>query len=418
MRAERSDRPTRPVLGFVISLGLLAIIALAEFTSDQEGQSEPGILVAVVLLVLISGLLVARRPDHPISWLMALTALLGAVAAVTAAILLPGMTELTWWQVPLAIVSGPSWFGLLLTVMVLIPLLFPTGSAPSPRWRWVAGLSMGTVLLMTVTWTLQEEFCTDWGDEGCLATVANPIGISGWANPEETVFGTLAYGLLLLCSLAAVASLVVRYRRSTRLERSQIKWVLLSLGVFVLGTVGFDVIWTEMLGRPEPSGPVATIVDQLSWVLVPISIALAILRYRLYDIDRIISRTVSYALVLGLLGLVALGLVSGFAFFLPDDNPLVVAVSTLIVAALFNPLRKRVQQTVDRRFNRSRFDAERVVQGFANALQERVDPEGVVDGWLGVVSETMQPAAAGVWVREPGRHVEIPVTAAEPSATR
>ncbi|MEX0795723.1 MAG: hypothetical protein WD274_03420 [Acidimicrobiia bacterium] len=410
MRIEASDRPTRPVLGIAISLGLLAIIGLAEVASDQEGESDIGITVSVVLVVLIAGFLVAKRPDHPVSWLMALTALLGAVAGVAADTLPPGIAELAWWQVPLAIVSGPSWFGLLLTVMVLIPLLFPTGSPPTPRWRWVARLSVAAVLLMTVAWTFQEEFCTDWGDddEGCLATVANPIGISGLANPEESIVGVLAYGLLLLCSLAAFASLVVRYRRSTRVERSQIKWVLLSFGVFVLGFVGFDVIWVEMLGRPEPSGVVATVVEQIMWVLIPASIALAILRYRLYEIDRIISRTLSYALILGLLGLVALGLVSGFAFFLPNDDPLVVAISTLVVAALFNPLRKRVQQTVDRRFNRSRFDAERVVQGFASTLQERVDPEGVVDGWLGVVSETMQPAAVGVWVRESGHHVDIP----------
>ncbi len=408
MKVETSDQPTRPVLGIAISFGLLAIIGLAEVASKQEGEREVGIMVAIVLVVLIAGLLVAKRPDHPISWLMALTALMGAVASVSASTLLPGATEITWWQVPLAIVSGPSWFGLLLTVIVLIPLLFPTGSPPSPRWRWVAWLSVATVLLMTVAWTLQEEFCTDWGDEGCLATVANPIGVNGVANPEESAVGVLAYGLLLLCSLAAVASLVVRFRRSTRVERSQIKWVLLSFGIFVLGFVGFDVIWVEMLGRPEPSGPVATVVDQILWVLIPAAIALAILRYRLYDIDRIISRTLSYALILGLLGLAALGLVSGFALFLPNDDPLVVAISTLVVAALFNPLRKRVQQAVDRRFNRSRFDAERVVQGFASTLQERVDPEGVVDGWLGVVSATMQPASMSVWVRESGQHVDIP----------
>ncbi len=408
MRAVPSDLQTRPVLGIAISLGLLAVIGLAEVASVQEGEGDVGIIAAVVLLVLISGFLVARRPDHPISWLMALTAFMGAIAALGADILPPGVSEIEWWQVPLAILSGPAWYGLLLTVMILIPLLFPTGSPLSSRWRWVARLSVGAYLIMSLASVFQEEFCTEWGDRGCLVTVANPIGVSGVANPEESIVGSLAIGLLLLCSLAAIASLVVRFRRATRVERSQIKWVLLSLGVFVVVNVGFDVIWVEVLGRPEPSGPLATILDQLAWVLVPVSIAIAILRYRLYDIDRIISRTLSYALILGLLGLIAVGLVSGFALFLPNDDPLVVAVSTLVVAAFFNPLRRRVQQAVDRRFNRSRFDAERVVQGFASTLQERVDPEGVVDGWLGVVAETMQPAAVGVWVRAPERHVEIP----------
>jgi hypothetical protein len=252
---------------------------------------------------------------------------------------------------------------------------------------------------MTLAWMFQERFCTDWGDDGCLSTVANPIGITGVVDPEESIIGILAYGVLLVCSLAALASLVVRFRRSPGVERNQIKWVLLSIGVFVLGTVVLDVLWMEVLDQPEPSGPVATVADQLMWVLIPGSIALAILRYRLYDIDRIISRTLSYALILGLLGLTALGLVSGFALFLPSDDPLVVAISTLVVAALFNPVSRRVQAVIDRRFNRSRFDAERVIEGFAGTLRDQLDPEGVVDGWVGVVSQTMQPSSLSVWVR-------------------
>ena len=399
MSAPGSDRTTRPVLGAAISLGLLCIIVLGELASVQEDRGEFGILLAVVFIVVISGFLVAKRPDHPVSWLMALTALMGTVAALSAAMLPPGITELSWWQVPLALVSGPSWFGLLLTVMVLIPLLFPTGSPPSPRWRWVARLAVVTFVLMSAAWTFQERFCTEWDDNDCLVSVANPMGITGVVDPEQSALGIIGYLGLLLCSLAAVSSLVVRYRRAPQVERSQIKWVLLSIGVFVLGILVSDVVWIDLLDQPEPSGAVAIVIDQLTWVLIPLSIALAILRYRLYDIDRIISRTLSYALVVVLLGLLVLGLVTGLALFMPSDDPLVVAVATLVAFASFNPVRRRVQQAVDRRFNRSRFDAERVVQGFASTLQEQVDPEGVVDGWLGVVTETMQPEAMSVWLK-------------------
>jgi uncharacterized membrane protein YbhN (UPF0104 family) len=133
---------------------------------------------------------------------------------------------------------------------------------------------------------------------------------------------------------------------------------------------------------------------------IPAAIGVAITRYRLYEIDRLISRTVSYLLVIGLLVGVYAGLVALLQVFVPSDNPLVVAASTLAVAALFNPVRKRIQDWVDRRFNRSRYDAERVMDSFASTLRDRVEVGDVVDGWVGVVSETMQPTAVGVWIRD------------------
>ena len=130
------------------------------------------------------------------------------------------------------------------------------------------------------------------------------------------------------------------------------------------------------------------------------AIGVAITRHGLYEIDRIISRTVSYAVVVGLLAAVYLGTLTWLTSLLPDRSQLVVAAATLGVAFLFNPLRRRVQGAVDRRFNRSRYDAQRVMDGFAGSLRDQVDSDEVVDGWVGVVSETMQPAAVGVWVRE------------------
>jgi hypothetical protein len=136
----------------------------------------------------------------------------------------------------------------------------------------------------------------------------------------------------------------------------------------------------------------------LSVSLLPIAIGVAVLRYRLYDLGRVVSRTVTYAIVVGLLiGVVALtAAVVGAQF----ESPLVVAATTLAVAAVFNPLRRRVQSTVDRRFNRSRYDAERVIDDFAGSLRDRTDPVEVVDGWMGVITETMQPVAIGVWTRD------------------
>jgi hypothetical protein len=388
---------TRPIAGLAIVVMVLGLLAASELAVDTDVESETGILIAIVLVALISGLLVARRPSHPVSWLLAIAAVMGAVAGVSAELLPPGVSSINDWQALLAIVSGPSWYGLLVTIVVLMPLLFPTGSPPSKRWRWVGWAAVAAFGLMALLWALQERFCTDSGDNGCLVSVANPIGVGGLANPEDSAMGAVFYGIMLICSVAALASLVVRFRRAVGVERQQIKWVLFSVGVFVGFTLIVDVVWIETLGGSEPPG--YWLVQQALWVMIPLSVALAILRYRLYDLDRIISRTVSYALVVALLALLALALVALLALFLPSDDPLVVAVATLAAAALFNPLRLRIQRVVDRRFNRTRYVSERVIDDFAGSLRDRVDPDGVVDGWLGVVEETIQPVAVGVWLR-------------------
>ena len=185
--------------------------------------------------------------------------------------------------------------------------------------------------------------------------------------------------------------LVRRWRASAGVQRAQFRWLFFGASLFA-------VVITVGQVFPEDTGSFYVWIP--GGVAIPVTIGVAVLKYRLYDIDRIISRTVSYALVVTLLGLVVLSLVSVLAVFLPSDDPLVVAVSTLVVFALFAPVRRRVQAVVDRRFHRSRYDAVRVVDTFAGSLRDQVDPEGLVDGWVGVVSETMQPAAVGVWVRE------------------
>jgi hypothetical protein len=256
--------------------------------------------------------------------------------------------------------------------------------------------------MMSALWMLQESFCTDWDstDTICTASVDNPIGITGLHNPEDSILGDVLLATLVICSLFALASLVVRFRRSRGMERQQIKWVLLSVSLFVVGNVLIEEIWIRAFGQPEPSGPFFSWLEDLMWLIVPVSVALAILRYRLYDIDRVISRTVSYVIVIGLLAFVyALG-VTGLTTLLDTDSPLVVAGSTLAVAALFNPLRRRVQRWVDHRFNRTRYDAERVMAGFTGSLRDEVDPDSVVAGWVSVVNKTMHPASSGVWVRE------------------
>jgi hypothetical protein len=401
-RDTTTEPRPRPVLGVLVVLVVGSLFVIGELSTAGEQEAETGIMLAIVLVTLIAGFLVTKRPNHPISWLMAAGALAGGIAGMSAEALPPGSTEMAGFQAVVALLSGGSWYGMLLFVLVLIPLLFPTGSPPSPRWRWVTWLSVTTWVIMSALWMLQESFCTDWdsSDTVCTASVENPIGIPGLQNPEQSPVGSFLFGTLVVCSLIALSSLVVRFRRSKGIERQQIKWVLLSVSLFVVGSVLIDEIWIRVLGQAEPTGPFFYWLDQLLWLIIPVSVAVAILRYRLYDIDRVISRTVSYVIVIGLLVLIYALAVTGLTTLLDTDSSLVVAGSTLAVAALFNPLRRRVQSGVDHRFNRTRYDAELVVAGFTGSLRDEVDPERVTDGLVSVVKETMHPASAGIWVRK------------------
>jgi hypothetical protein len=158
------------------------------------------------------------------------------------------------------------------------------------------------------------------------------------------------------------------------------------------------ILVSVAVGAGDPEGDSVWIVAYVTMIFFPLSFGVAVFRYRLYDIDRIVSRTVSYGLVAGLLALVFYG-VALLASLFPTDSDLVIAASTLAVAALFNPLRKRIQARVDRRFNRSRSDMVRVIDQFSGSLRDQVDPDQVIDGWAGVVNETMQPSELGVWIR-------------------
>ncbi len=216
-------------------------------------------------------------------------------------------------------------------------------------------------------------------------------------NPEFGWLGGPLFALYPVFMGGAVLSLFMRYRKAGTIERLQLKWFLFACASFV-AALGTEIV-LEALGTVEPPFLVDAWIS-LSILAIPIAATLAILRYRLYEIDRIISRTVSYAIVIAVLASVyAIGL-TGLTSLLDSESPLAVAAATLAAAALFNPLRRRVQAFVDHRFNRTKYDAERVMAGFTGSLRDEVDPTAVVDGWVSVVSETMHPASAGVWVRE------------------
>ena len=267
--------------------------------------------------------------------------------------------------------------------IVWLLLVFPSGNFES-RWERITAIGL---LIMGVAITFG------------FAVNPMPMEETGQVSPLAVpALGTLAavltsedaFWAFVLFAVAALILMMLRWRRSREVERLQYRWLAVGTSLFVLTIMVFQF-------APEDSA-----IDFLWFVgasAIPLSIGIAIFRYRLYDIDRLVSRTVSYLIVVGVLAAAFVGVVTLAGSLLETDSDLVVAASTLAAAALFNPLRKRVQRGVDHRFNRSRYDAQIIMDRFAGSLRDRVDSEEVVDGWVGVVAETMQPAAAGVWVR-------------------
>lgn len=293
-------------------------------------------------------------------------------------------------------IGGALWLGWIVLIGTLV-LWFPTGQVPGRRWLWLQWVGFGLLAVTVLTYVFTEQICIDGSDSGgCAVWALNPIGIPGMPNPE---FGWLSGPLFAFYPVfmgGAVASLIMRYRKAGTVERLQLKWFLFACASFV-AALGTEIA-LEAAGLTQPPFLVDAWIS-VSILAIPIAATLAILRYRLYDIDRIISRTVSYAIVIATLAAVYAGGLTALTSLLDSESPLAVAAATLAAAALFNPLRKRVQALVDHRFNRTRYDAERVMAGFTGSLRDEVDPDRVVDGWVSVVSETMHPATAGVWVR-------------------
>lgn len=424
-----SATPRVRVAAWATCLLSLAVVVAANVLPPLLGgegfrlNSEASLTAWVLASSILGLILVLRAGAVRMGALMLAIGLGGAMATLGASI--PMSPDLTSWLAVVP-VSSVGWVAFLSLTIAGLPLLFPTGSPPSPRWRGLLRLFLGLLVLSCFMTAFSDEvfvFCSDvfpddaecsvWEESGeargiencapitgplgvgteCQVLLDNPIGIS-WVPPlEDSFVGNLTLVGLLVTSALAIVSLGVRMHRASRLERLQIKLVFLALGAMFAFTL-VEAMFVEVLGAPLPG---SELLEFVIWLAIPVSIFLAINRFRLYEIDRLVSRTVSYAVVVALLlgTVAAVAAVVGTRF----SEPLVVAGTTLAVAALFNPLRRRVQSVVDRRFNRSRYHAERVMADFSTSLRDRVDAEAILDGWQTAVSDTMQPTTLGVWVK-------------------
>jgi hypothetical protein len=365
-------------------LGLTAVLLAASAAVGLGGGETWGATLGFIptsITFAAVGALVAARTGNRLGWLFlaagsvsAVTVLLSVYAARPAAYRLPGAAWAGWSFTVLLGITGYLFFVTL--------LLFPDGRPPSPRWRPVLWLAVAGGAAEMVTSAVSDvNFSSNFRHLTDPARLVAPLNA---AYNLETI------GPLLVV-LAGAVSLVVRFRRAGPVERLQLKWF--TYAALVVAAV--SVVFSNLGSNPLP-------VFEFFFPLIPVAVGVAILRYRLYDIDRIISRTLAYAIVTALLAGVYAGPVLLSTQVLGLHTPVAVAVATLAAAALFNPVRRRVQRAVDRRFNRARYDAEVTVAAFAARLKDSVDLDAVRDDLAGVVTHALEPAHVSVWISRPG----------------
>ena len=383
-----------PILAWglcAVALGGMAAGAIMQDAlghSDEESWIEQvGLLVGFASFPVIGALVASRRPENAIGWIfvgigMAIGILLPATeyayyGLVKSPGVRPGVHLAAW-------LAEWLWFPALAAIPTVGLLLFPDGRPPSRRWNWLAWVSTGLIAVVSAGSMFQSRL----NDGGY--SVDNPVGFLPWRDGETALEGVfiLLFPLMGLC----FASLFVRYRRASSEQRQQLKLLLLAALLFVVAiTLG------DTFELPEVIFPLVL------WT-IPGAIGVSILKYRLYDIDLIINRTLVYVSLSGVLAGMYLGIVVLLQQALggvTEDSDLAVAGSTLAVAAMFGPLRSRIQAFIDRRFYRRKYDARLTLESFSSRLRDDVDLEHLASDLTGVVRETMQPAHVSVWLKPP-----------------
>jgi hypothetical protein len=356
------------------------------------GTGNLPLLVGAVSAATVGTVVVGRRPAHRVGWLLVLQGLLIAAAGFTFSdsrygmVARPGALPAADWLAGLA--NGGVFTYLSCTGFIL--LLTPTGSLPSPRWRWWARVAAAGLVLAFLTAVLSSHPLYPEYPE-----IGNPLGVAALdRGPLALVFPVGALVILIALVVGAV-SLLLRFRRARGTERLQLRWVALGAAL----AAGLFLVALAALILEESDGVIFQSALGASVAVLPLATGAAILRYRLYDIDRIVSRTVAYALLTLLLGLGYAAVVLGLGRLLPEGSTLVVAAATLAVAAVFSPLRRRVQAAVDRRFNRRRPDAAQTIAAFSARLRDQVDLDTLSVELVTLVDQTMQPTQASLWLR-------------------
>jgi hypothetical protein len=347
------------------------------------------LLVAAVSVATVGALVGSRRPAHPVGWLLLGLGLLVVVNVVVfgyvtyGLVVRPGALPAASYLAGIANGIEVLW----LACVGFILLLTPTGSLPSPRWRWWARVAAAAPVLLVLLAAVDPQPLAPEHPE-----VDNPLAVP---VPTGLLLAVAAVAALIVLAtlVGAAGSLVVRFRRARGTERQQLRW--LAVGAALAAMALLVAVAAGAMGR---DGVVLAALGTCV-ALLPLATGAAILRYRLYDLDRILSRTLAYGLLTVLLGGGYASVVLGLGQLLGRDSNLVVATATLAVAAVFQPTRRRIQALVDRRFNRRRYDAAQTIQAFSARLRQQVDLDSLTGELLSLVEQTMQPTQVSLWLR-------------------
>jgi hypothetical protein len=400
----RPARARRWLAGLAWALWALAMLGIAavlwfDHLLRQAGRADlvqanasalPWLL-ALVTAPTVGAVLATRRPRHPVGWLLlslgTLIALSGFIDGYAPYGLLarPGSLPAPGWAAiysPAAVVAGIACLGFVL-------LLTPTGSPPSPRWRWWARVTAAAPVVFLVAVTLEPQPL-----DPAYRSVTNPLGLQALQLPIA-ITDVVASGITVAGVVVGALSLVVRFRRARGMERQQLRWVALAAMLVAVA------ILMALAGMAAGSELLIIWGAGVSFAVLPPAIGAAILRYRLYDLDRIVSRTLAYGLLTVLLGGGYAAVALGLGQLLGRDSSLVVAGATLAVAALFQPARRRIQALVDRRFNRRHYDTRQTMAAFSARLRDQLDLDTLSAEVLAVAEQTMEPTILSLWLRPP-----------------
>ena len=352
----------------------------------------------IIEFALLAALIITHQPRNMIGWLMMGVPLASIMDFYSRGVLEQFPTPPAELTAPLFIAvlfNNITWLFLIFPLFFTM-MLFPDGRPPSPRWRWILVAGLGLFAFLIIFISLSPSLSLIENEEWIMA---NPIGIQ--LDGTEFQGEAVVFAGLIILTLLCITAPFARYRRAAGVEREQIKWLLYACGFFAIAYLPNFFI------RDETGSP---LVESMGWLFnlavmaIPAAIAIAILRYRLYDIDVIIRKTLVYGLLTGLLLLVYFGsvvLLQGlFEALTGQSSPIVIVISTLLIAALFTPLQRRVQRAIDRRFFRQKYDAQRVLAQFAETARDEVELEALTAELLRVTHETVQPESVSFWLRE------------------
>jgi hypothetical protein len=398
-RFQMASPATAMVLGGLVLALMIAEVPLARLAHQSLNASGGSVPVWVTAPFAAVGLVVAwRKPGNPLGWIMLAVGAFGALSEDASFYAVAGYRlhheglRLGW----VALLAQPSWAPAIV-LFGLTVLLFPDGKPPSSRWRWMVWVYTAVAMLWivgTVALTVGAIIGhhTQVDSSGNLLLLDGTDRTAAWWNVVQEVF----FPSLAVCFLASLAGQLLSYRRSSGDRRQQLKWLAGGTAAVLVG-LGIN---RALSGAHGIIGLASSVAGAVALLALPVCIGVAIFKYRLFDIDRLISRTLAYAIVTGLLVGVYAGIVLLTTQVFRTHTPVAVAAATLSAAALFSPLRRQVQKAVDRRFNRARYDADQTVAAFADRLKDAVNLDSVRDGLAGVVHQALEPAHVPVWISQ------------------